>query len=169
MLVNSPYSSSLSHAITCDHSVYLSPGVACGKCPSCLLRRVSVEAAGLRALAMESQRYQFDPFRPDVKWEVSNIQAMIAMHHQAGQTRAALESPDPFRALAVEFPEVYDVLRESESLGMSAEKIKDAIIRLLTEYVAEFGGFFSGIEAARSANMATIGMPLSQLTVSTAS
>jgi hypothetical protein len=168
-LVNSPYASVLSETLSCDRAVYLSPKCACGKCTSCLLRRVGFAALGPGSAGLDVVAYQFDPYSRERIWKEHDVRALAAMEFQARRMRQALESLKPFRAFASEFPEIYRVVNEEAFLAMSLENVKSAIVRLYTQYVWEFSVFLQSIERARIKRIDTPSVETRGFSASTAS
>lgn len=105
---------------------------ACGACTSCLLRLQSLNAAGLTGLLpldIHDRRGHDRDF---------NLHAMI---WQVTRMQACLESPEPWRRLVSEFPELIDVTSLTQQ----------EVVRLYRAYVQEW----SSIEdAVRSPGLA---------------
>jgi 7-cyano-7-deazaguanine synthase in queuosine biosynthesis len=108
---------------------------ACGACTSCLLRLQSLNAAGLTGLLpldIHVRRGHDRDF---------NVNAMI---WQVTRMRACLDSPEPWRRLVSEFPELIDVTSLTQQ----------EVVRLYRAYVQEWGSIE---DAVRSPDLARRG------------
>jgi 7-cyano-7-deazaguanine synthase in queuosine biosynthesis len=105
---------------------------ACGACTSCLLRLQSLSAAGLTDLLpvnIQERRGHDREF---------NLNAMI---WQVTRMQACLDSPEPWRAMVSEFPELIEVTSLTQQ----------EVVRLYRAYAEEWG---SNGDAVRSHGLA---------------
>lgn len=113
----------------------------CGTCTSCLLRRVSLEAAGLSSYDPPSQ-YVCDLSNPTLKVTRKQLQPLSAMEWQVRKISQRLRSPDPWHSLITEFTDLQSIASE---LGMHVEASEKEVQRLLlqmySQYVSEWDSF----------------------------
>lgn len=122
------------------------PGIThCGSCTSCLLRRVSLEAAGLGVIDRPDM-YLRDLLCPSFHGRAKTLRAFKAMDWQVYRIKQCLKEGNPSQSLAQEFPELLDVVTEicCNDDGVAAE-LEQRLLRLYSQYVTEWEGF-----AARS-------------------
>jgi 7-cyano-7-deazaguanine synthase in queuosine biosynthesis len=115
----------------------------CGSCTSCLLRRLSLEAAKLSAFD-RADDYICDLLTPGAKASERQLQNLRAMEWQYRKISQRLAGKSPWQSLVTEFPELQALASELSSNGESAEssaKIERSILRLYARYVAEWGKF----------------------------
>ena len=112
----------------------------CGTCASCILRRLSLEAAGLA---------DFDSggvYARDIKSTafVPGDSAASVLAHYEEQSRTlerALDQENPWQALATDFPELYEVENALCLDGKREQEIRGALLQLLRNQVAEWKAF----------------------------
>jgi 7-cyano-7-deazaguanine synthase in queuosine biosynthesis len=111
----------------------------CGSCTSCLLRRVSLHAAGLT---------EFDPgrgYRVDLlggNHSERQLRYLRVMEWQYQKIKRLLNSPSPWVSLTTEFPELRSISAELSQRGHNTEsKIEQDILKLYSKYVAEWDHF----------------------------
>jgi hypothetical protein len=110
----------------------------CGICTSCLLRRQSLESAGLAGYDREG--YLYDLSSPAFEGTKRQLDSIRAMEWQAQRMTKALEEADPWRALVREFVEI----RRLETLCHSADDVQDLrqdILSLYSRYLADWQTF----------------------------
>ncbi len=115
----------------------------CGSCTSCLLRRLSLEAAKLSAFDRADQ-YICDLLTPRAKASERQLQNLRAMEWQYRKISQRLAGKSPWQSLVTEFPELQALASGLGSNGESAESagnIERSILRLYARYVAEWGKF----------------------------
>jgi hypothetical protein len=131
----------LSETFSCDRFPNWREGQSqCGTCASCILRRLSLEAANLgnydsglkyvRDIKSES-------FVPD------NSAANILSHYekQAATLNEALNCENPWQALAINFPELYEIEGALNDGDGNGKNVRDTLLRLLRTQVAEWKAF----------------------------
>lgn len=127
--------------VSCDSFPLRVAGIPqCGTCTSCLLRRVSLHAAGLQTLDNPSG-YLRDVLRTG-RLRGGSLHALQAMEWQFLRLRRALNAPDPWRSLCQAFPEVHRAAtsyQELESTPFST--VTARLLRLYTRYTAEWERF----------------------------
>lgn len=111
----------------------------CGSCTSCLLRRTSLEAAGLSARD-SSTMYLRDLTSSSYRGRAKDLRALRAMEWQVFRIKKCLREEDSWRALSQEFPELIDVLSEDMS-GDLNQPTEQAFVRLYSQYVEEWESF----------------------------
>jgi hypothetical protein len=132
---------SLAETFSCDRFPDWREGrPQCGTCASCILRRLSLEAAGLAACDLGSsyaRDVKSNSFVPD------NPTATILSHYeeQAARLDKALNCEYPWQALASDFPELYEIEIALESGGESEGKVRKALLKLLRSQVSEWKAF----------------------------
>ncbi len=115
----------------------------CGSCTSCLLRRLSLEAAKLSAFD-RGDRYICDLLTPGAKASERQLQNLRAMEWQYRKISQRLAGKSPWQSLVTEFPELQALASELGSSWEGAEsggKIERPLLKLYARYVAEWGKF----------------------------
>jgi 7-cyano-7-deazaguanine synthase in queuosine biosynthesis len=117
----------------------------CGRCTSCLLRRVSLAAGGLEELDRSIATYQTDVY--SVVPTSKNTDALFelrCMEHQVVRIKNALARGNPETSLLTEFPEL---LRARAAIarteGRPIEVITGELIGLFRRYVSDWDWFSS--------------------------
>lgn len=112
----------LSHTVSCDHgfSARVTSRKPCGRCTSCIFRRLSVAAAGRPGI---DERLPYREQRP------TDFPAFAAMAWQALRLRRCLGQPNPWIGLLLEFPEL---------IHLDGLVGSDQVMQLYTRYVEEF-------------------------------
>lgn len=118
----------------------------CGSCTSCLLRRLSLECAGLSAYDCGS-RYIIDLSNSQTTPSTCQLEHLRAMEWQFHKLHALLKDENPWRAFAVEFPELETLRCEISSRNPpNGNTFEQSILSLYSQYVSEWRTF-----SARSA------------------
>jgi hypothetical protein len=112
----------------------------CGTCASCILRRLSLEAADLADCDLGSgyaRDLKSNSFIPD------NSTASILSHYeeQASTLDKALNRENPWQALATDFPELYEIENALNPDGESEKQVREALLTLLRNQVIEWKTF----------------------------
>ncbi|MDX2032594.1 MAG: hypothetical protein SF339_18105 [Blastocatellia bacterium] len=111
----------------------------CGICTSCLLRRLSLESAGLSDF---DSRYLHDFTVDDLANKRKKLAKLSVMDWQARQIGACLRSPAPWQELIHQFPALQDVLAEvCRTTGTEPDNISSGLLRLYSQYVQEWDSF----------------------------
>lgn len=129
----------LRRTISCDRPTRRAGRIQCGSCSSCVLRRLSLYAAGLHH-ADPGAEYDADLFAPDPALSRRRWLALEKMRWQAGVIERALAAPNPWPALAKEFwmlPRVASVVKLSEERA----DVEAGLISLYRRYVDEWRAF----------------------------
>ncbi|NJK43608.1 MAG: hypothetical protein HC933_04445 [Pleurocapsa sp. SU_196_0] len=117
----------------------------CGRCTSCLLRRVSLAAGGLEELDRSFATYQTDVY--SVVPTSKNTDALFelrCMEHQVLRIRNALSQGNPETSLLTEFPELLRArVAIGHTEGRSIEVITGELIGLFRRYVTDWDWFSS--------------------------
>jgi len=106
----------LALTFSCDSFPVRAEGKShCGFCTSCLLRRLSLELAGLDAF--DSREYLRDWKSQTFPSTHQHLRGLRAMDWQTLRFRRCLEESDPWLALALEFPELRVFVRDLSHLN----------------------------------------------------
>jgi len=112
----------------------------CGLCTSCLLRRQSLERAGLAAYDIKG--YLNDFTRAGFSCSEKQLHSLLAMDWQAQRIKAALAQASPWEALVQEFVELRKLESELCRSGrVERHTLQDKLVRLYAEYAAEWESF----------------------------
>jgi hypothetical protein len=142
---------------TCDQATYLHRGEACGRCTSCLLRRVALTTGSLDdAIDGHAVKYQTDWFDPEISWTRANSLHLIAMRHQVELLRNAIGDGKDFAALDAAFPDLFEVVALAPKLGLSTDDVKHRLLRLYVSHIREFDAFIARIDRPGWGRMATV-------------
>lgn len=112
----------------------------CGACPSCVLRRMSLEAAGLAAFDLATDYAQ------DAKDFCGSLKSSTAFvlekyDAQAFRLRQKLNSSEPWKALTYAYPVLREVSHILGQQGHSTEEAELQLVRLYQKHVAEWQSF----------------------------
>ncbi len=112
----------------------------CGLCTSCLLRRQSIESAGLSAF--DSKGYLHDLTRAGVSFSEKQLHSLLAMDWQAQRIKAALAQASPWEALVQEFVELRKLESELCRSGrVERHTLQSKLMRLYSQYATEWESF----------------------------
>jgi 7-cyano-7-deazaguanine synthase in queuosine biosynthesis len=112
----------------------------CGTCASCILRRLSLEAADLTdfdAGSNYARDVKSDSFIPDN----SSANILSNYEEQAITLDRALKKLNPWQALASDFPELYEIEHAIANDGRKDTGIREALLQLLKSQVDEWKTF----------------------------
>ena len=124
----------LAHTFSCDGMTHA--GLHCGYCTSCLLRRMSVEAAGLTAY--DRAKYLHDLSAAGHSAKPRHVRGLMSMTWQAMRLRQCLSTPAPWDALTREFPEIQ--MAAAELVGSSPD-VADRLCGLYKQHVSQWLSF----------------------------
>lgn len=111
----------------------------CGTCTSCLLRRLSLEAAGLSEFDDSSTYLHACEPHSVLGHQLRHLQAM---EWQAQKIAGCLESPLPWQKLVCEFPGLLEISSEiCVSQNVAAEQVRSNILKLYSQYASEWKAF----------------------------
>lgn len=146
-LINDRFVNAARMTASCDRASYSSRGKACGKCTSCILRRVAL-IAGESDSRIDSgvTSYQTDWLDPATTWDHKNTLQLLAMRSQFEELRSALDDNTGFTGLVSAFPDLYDVVDIAPNLGINETEVEDRLMRLYTAYIHEFEAFVARID-----------------------
>jgi Queuosine biosynthesis protein QueC len=130
----------ISLTFSCDHfPIRRKDQPQCGVCTSCLLRRLSLESAGLHSF---DSGYLRDLLSGQFLGGRKQLNSLWVMDWQAQRIAAAVASSEPWKALRQEFPALIDVVSEvCKTKGSRPEEIQSALLRLYSQYVNEWNSF----------------------------
>jgi hypothetical protein len=112
----------------------------CGTCASCILRRLSLEAADLTdfdAGSNYARDVKSDSFIPDK----SSANILSNYEEQAITLDRALKKLNPWQALASDFPELYEIEHAIANDGRKDTGVREALLQLLKSQVDEWKTF----------------------------
>lgn len=113
----------------------------CGSCTSCLLRRLSLQSAGLSA-SDPSDQYVADLLTPNSRPSDKQLRHLRVMEWQYHKIKQLLGSEAPWPNLISEFPELQSISVEISCHSQeSEEKTRKSILKLYSQYVAEWETF----------------------------
>jgi 7-cyano-7-deazaguanine synthase in queuosine biosynthesis len=113
----------------------------CGSCTSCLLRRLSLQSAGLAA-SDPSDQYVANLLAPDSRASEKQLRHLRVMEWQYQKIKQYLDSDSPWLKLISEFPELQSIsVALSRHSRESEEKTQRSILKLYSQYVDEWGTF----------------------------
>lgn len=118
------------------------PGVdQCGHCSSCLLRRLSLEVAGLSRFD-SGRRYLRDLTLGSYRGPETKLHDLYAMDRQVQRLKFALRENDRWRGLIVSFPDLDRVVSECCAAGVfTPVELRENLLRLYLRYVEEWERF----------------------------
>ena len=125
--------------VTCDSfPLRLPNGVThCGHCTSCILRRLSLRAAGLAPFDNHA-KYQHDIFGEYQRLDQRPGFDIHLVRQQAWTFTKIVNDKHPAAAVYLQFPDLYMTSTElSAKLGESSSDITAHLVALLSAYVAE--------------------------------
>ncbi len=112
----------------------------CGFCTSCLLRRYSLEAAGLGNEDSEGylQDWKSGSFRPSKH----HLRGLRAMDWQVLRMKRCMASSDPWRALCFEFPEMRAMVNDlCAAHEETPDEVEKQLVKLLKRHVEDWHKF----------------------------
>jgi 7-cyano-7-deazaguanine synthase in queuosine biosynthesis len=113
----------------------------CGSCTSCLLRRLSLEAAGLSAFDQADQ-YVCDLLNPGAKVGEKQLQGLRTMEWQYRKIGQRLGAKARWQSLVTEFPELQALASDFVERGVATgAEVERSLLRLYARYVAEWEKF----------------------------
>ena len=131
----------LSETFSCDRFPDWREGrPQCGTCPSCILRRFSMEAADLARFDTG------DAYARDVKsnsFTPNHSAANVLSHYeeQAITFDKALAKQNPWTELATDFPELYEIENALNPGGKRWQEVRNDLMLLLRKQVSEWRSF----------------------------
>lgn len=127
-----PFRDLILDTFSCDTAYASRIGsVRCGRCTSCLLRRQSLWAAGLRNMDL-TESYKHDGFGDGL--DEAAIETLSVMLFQVMSFQQCLNAADPWEALLLTFP----ALAALPVRSRSDHTLSQGIVKLLAEYVDEW-------------------------------
>lgn len=113
----------------------------CGSCTSCLLRRLSLESAGL-SRHDSSSGYINDLLARPTNLSADKLRPLFAMEWQAQKLKLCLENTESWKAVTKEFPTLMDIVAElCLSDAGDPEVMRSNLLQLYTRYVREWTSF----------------------------
>jgi 7-cyano-7-deazaguanine synthase in queuosine biosynthesis len=126
--------------MSCDGFPLRQPGKPqCGVCTSCVLRQQALYGAGLHSAdAIDS--YSVDLLGAELP-AAEKLYPLRAMVDQVATLKRALASPDPWRALVHQYPELATVAACCQSTQQDPVAAKGSLVRLYQRYCDEWSQF----------------------------
>lgn len=113
----------------------------CGTCTSCLLRRLSLESAGL-SIHDSSSGYVIDLLHHPANLSADKLKPLFAMEWQAQRLKLCLEDKESWKLLTKEFPTLMDIVAElCLSYAVEPEVMRSNLLQLYARYVREWTSF----------------------------
>lgn len=113
----------------------------CGICTSCLLRRLSLENAGL-GFYDDGESYLTDLANPNSQPSFNQLNDLKAMEWQYQIIDDCLKQKDAWRALTYEYPQLQTMVAELTLLrNFREEELNSKILSLYRQYCAEWKNF----------------------------
>ena len=138
-------------SVSCDGFPLRGKYAQCGKCTSCLLRRVSLFRGGLTEWEQKREYYAYDVLKRPLAGNEHHLIPLRFMLAQVERLRVTLDNHS-FQALSCQFPELIETrvsLAATENRPVA--EIEADLIRLYKNYVNEWDWFSvqlpSGLEA----------------------
>jgi hypothetical protein len=120
---------------------------ACGKCTSCILRRVALAAANWDELVGgPATTYRTDWFNAAEAWSSENITHLVAMRDQVERLREVTQEAGTFAALDQAFSALFDVVILAPTFGLTEDEVAHRLLQLYRAYVREFDAFLARID-----------------------
>lgn len=145
-LLNDRFLEAARRTVSCERFPYAVAREACGRCSSCVMRRISLNASGLSELDAGTREYGFDPLLPGADWSEKDVAVLFAMRELVERLREALARADPRRSLIGAFPMLDDLLLMANELGMGEAELEARLVQLFQAYVAEFDAYAGEID-----------------------
>jgi len=113
----------------------------CGSCTSCLLRRVSLEAARLSAFD-PGQHYVCDLSSQTIKSSERQLRHLKAMEWQFHKLAQRLAAPEAWQSLITEFPDLQTLASELGARSRGGEpEVSRRLLQLYARYASEWKYF----------------------------
>lgn len=135
-----PFADAAALTVSCDRATY---HLACGKCSSCIVRRMAVAAV---PFASDFTEYRFDLTSRSANWSSENTGHLVAMRTQYEKLTRSLGSHAEFADLRAAFSELSEVTREAQYLGLTSTEIEARVLRLYQRYASEFQTFMGHVD-----------------------
>jgi 7-cyano-7-deazaguanine synthase in queuosine biosynthesis len=112
----------------------------CGTCASCILRRLSIESADLGEYDLD-QGYARNIISPAFIPDDSAARVLAHFDKQVLTLQKVLNHKNPWKALAIEFPELFEIERSLMSNAQCEETVHEALIQLVRKHVNQWRVF----------------------------
>ena len=143
----------IADTVSCDSYPIRVPGQPqCGFCTSCVLRRMSIHAAGLGKYDRVGG-YRHDVLSSKPTLNQRQIYGLATTAYQAHKLKACLASQDPWKSLTSEFPKLAVTFAElTYRNGLAQGDVVNGVLRLFDSYVREWDSFPANIKIASETN-----------------
>lgn len=135
-------SQSITETFSCDGFPVRTAGKPqCGVCTSCLLRRVSLESAGLSEFD-ESKHYLTDLCDMFSRPSFNQLNALRAMEWQYQVIELCLAEKNPWQTIISKYPSLQTIVSElAVNYGLQAEELEKKLLCLYKQYCIEWKEF----------------------------
>jgi hypothetical protein len=136
-----PFVDGIRETFSCDRFPNYREGTRqCGVCSSCILRRLSLEAAGLSHIESATD-YAHDVASPEYAPRPGAAFILEKFDAQAHRLRRSLSAAKPWEALTRLYPELHELGSIHDRWGLSPAEIATKLIRLYHTHVLEWERF----------------------------
>ena len=128
-------------SVSCDGFPLRGKYAQCGKCTSCLLRRVSLFRGGLTELEQKREHYEYDVLKRPLVGNEHHLIPLRFMLAQVERLHVALDDHS-FGALSRQFPELIETRVSLAAIeNRPVAEIESDLIKLYRNYVNEWDWF----------------------------
>ena len=143
----------IAETVSCDsYPIRIPDQPQCGFCTSCILRRMSIHAAGLDDFD-DVDGYRRDVLSTQSSLNQKQIYGISTTAYQVSKLKTCLNSHDPWKNLTSEFPKLAVTWAElTRHNGMAHCDVVNGFLRLFSSYVSEWDSFPANIKVASEEN-----------------
>lgn len=136
---NTDFTDLIELTISCDKFPQRVAGKPqCGICPSCLLTRQSLLAAGLRSVD-QSARFRHDVYTISGPKALARMYDYRVMSAQASTLAIAGTGEDPWAALVMRYPMLFDI--HADHFARTGRDLRSDVVALYARYAVEWQQF----------------------------
>lgn len=144
------FKDALQKTASCERIPWSLADEPCGTCSSCLLRRMSLRAAGLRSIDDDvARRMQVNVLSDTFDLDHDNAVPLLAFAAQADDLRRALDHVRPDQELRKRFPELARNDGLAESFGLSSQELRRTVVKLYRQHLREWDKFAASVPSFR--------------------
>ena len=139
----------IADTVSCDgYPIRVTGQHQCGYCTSCILRRMSIHAAGLGRYD-RADGYRHDVLSKETTLNQKQIYGLATTAYQVDKLRRCLVSQHPWKSLTSEFPKLAVTFAElAHHKGLPQSDVVNRFLRLFDSYVREWDSFPANIKIA---------------------
>ena len=143
----------IADTVSCDgYPIRVTGQHQCGYCTSCILRRMSIHAAGLGRYD-RADGYRHDVLSKETTLNQKQIYGLATTAYQVDKLRRCLDSQNPWKSLTIEFPKLAITCAELVTRkGLDYGDTVDKFLSLFRSYVREWESFPANIRIAAEKN-----------------